>query len=238
MSFGTDRRLSRPVRRVALAVFAVAWLLVAVTALAELFLVGYAERRAVNSLERNGSDVDVTIEARPAVKLLLGRADEVVVRAGQLKPRDGAADEEGANLGDLLVRTKVAQRIDARVDSLVTPRVTLRDASVVKRGDRLSAVAAVTRAEIEDALPGNLSLSTPGGSGGFQIVGTAGLLGREVNVRATISVSCGRLVIAPQVGGVTVLTLGLFDDPRVLVDDVSATAVSGGYRFTVAGHLT
>ena len=238
MSFGTDRRLSRHARRVALVLFAVAWLLVAVTALAELFLVGYAERRAVSSLERNGSDVTVAIQARPAVKLLLGRADEVVVRARELEPGDDRDDAGGESLGDLLVRTSAARRIDVRVDSLVTPRVTLTDASVVKRGDRLSAEATVTRAEIEDALPGNLTLSTSGGSGDFQIVGTASLLGRRVKVRATISVSRGRLVIAPQVGGVAVLTLGLFDDPRVIVDDVSATAVSGGYRFTADGHLT
>ena len=238
MSFGTDRRLSRTARRSAFVLFAIAWLLVAVAALAELFLVGYAERRAAGSLEGSGSGVEVTIEARPAVKLLLGRADEVVVRASELKPRDNAKQQGGEGLGDLLARTKAAQRIDARVDSLVTRRVTLRDVSVVKRGDRVSAEASVTRAEIEDALPGNLTLSTPGGSGDFQVAGKASLLGREVSVRAMISVSRGRLVIEPRVGGVAVLTLGLFDDPRVLVDDVSATAVSGGYRFTADGHLT
>ena len=116
--------------------------------------------------------------------------------------------------------------------------MTLRDASVVKRGDRLSAAATVTRAAIEKALPGNLTLSTTGGSGDFEIAAKASVLGREVNARATIRVSRGRLVIAPEVAGLAILTLDLFDDPRVSVDHVSATAIPGGYRFTADGHLT
>jgi hypothetical protein len=237
MSFGTERRLSRPVRRVALALFVIAWLLVAVAGLAELFLVGYAEGRAADSLRRNGKSVSVKIEARPAVKLLFGRADEVVVRAAELGP-SAKAEQGGNGLGDLIARTKAAERIDARVGSLVTRRVTLRDAHLVKRGDRLSAEATVTRKAIEAALPGNFRVSTSGAPNAFQIKGTTSVLGHKVSVRATISVSRGRLVIAPEVGGVAVLTLALLDDPRVSVDHVSATAVPGGYRFTADGHVT
>ena len=237
MSVGTDRRPSRPARRIVLALFAIAWLLVAVTALAEVFLVDYAERRAVDSLERNGAGAEVKIEARPAVKLLLGRADEVVVRARRLEPSDGD-DDHGDGLGDLLVRTNAAPRIDARVGVLATRRVTLRDAIFVKRGDRISAEATVTRAAIERALPGNITLSTAGGSDDFRVLAKTSVLGRELSVRATVRVSRGRLVIAPEVAGVAVLSLSLFDDPRVSVDHVSATAIPGGYRFTADGHLT
>lgn len=237
MSVVTARLPSRLTRRIAFAAFGLAWLLVAVAALAELFLVGYAERRATSSLARDGAGVSVSIKARPAAKLLLGRADEVVMRADRLKPASSSADD-GDDLGDLIARTGAAGRIDARVGTLQTGRLTLRDASVVKRGNRLSAVATVTRRAIEDALPGDLALSTQGGASAFELTAKATVLGRAVNVRATVGVSRGKLVIAPKVAGIAVLTISLFDDPRVSIDRVSATAVPGGYRFAAEGHLT
>ena len=118
MSFGTERRLSRPVRRVALVLFVVAWLLVAVAALAEVFLVGYAERRAAGSL--NGAAIEVKIEARPAVKLVFGRADEVVLRAGRITPA-AEREDDGDSLGDLLAGTKAATRIDATASARSSP---------------------------------------------------------------------------------------------------------------------
>jgi hypothetical protein len=136
--FGTERCWPRPARRTLGLVLGAAWLLVTVAAHSELVLVGYAEQRLTGSLQDRADGVSVDIDARPAVALLAGHADEVVVRAATLRPRATRRDS-GTGLGDLLAKTSAADRIDGRIDTLVNRRLTLRDVHLVKRGDRLPA---------------------------------------------------------------------------------------------------
>ena len=138
MSFGTEPRWPRPARRSLGLALGAAWLLVAVAALSELFLVGYAERRLTDSLSGTGDGASVQIDAQPAVTLLAGHADDVVVRAATLRPRNARRKAGAGGLADLLARTRATDRLDARIDTLVTRRLTLRDIHLVKRGGRLS----------------------------------------------------------------------------------------------------
>lgn len=236
MSFGTEPRWPRPARRSLGLALGAAWLLVAVAALSELFLVGYAERRLTDSLSETGDGASVQIDAQPAVTLLAGHADDVVVRAATLRPRD-ARRKAGGGLGDLLAKTRATDRLDARIDTLVTRRLTLRDVHLVKRGGRLSARATATNASIRRALPRNVTVSSDSGAGGLALIATVRALGRRVRARATASATGGRLVIAPKLRGITVLTLTLFDDPRVAIDDVRAQRTSRGYTLEASGHL-
>lgn len=237
MSFGTEPRWPRPARRTLGLALGAAWLFVAVAALCELFLVGYAERRLTRSLQDAADGVSVQIDARPAVALLAGRADDVVVRVGTLRPRAARRGPAGDDLGDLLAKTGATAHLDARIDTLVSRRLTLRDVHLVKTGDRLSASATATDRAIRAALPGNITLSAGSGTNALALTATVRALGRRVKARATASASGGRLVIAPKLRGITVLTLTLFDDPRVAIDDVHARRMRGGYTVEASGHL-
>lgn len=65
-------------RRAAIVILAV--LAVAIVA-SELFLPGFAARRAEDRLTRGGGTAEVTVEALPAVRLLFGDGDRIVARA-------------------------------------------------------------------------------------------------------------------------------------------------------------
>ena len=238
MSFGTESRWPPAVRRILRPALGVAWALVAVAGLSELFLVGFAERRLTHSLEQTATAVSVRVAARPAVTLLAGSADDVVVRAGTMRARASGSGSGTRDLADLLARTGATARLDARIRTLISRRLTLHDVHLVKAGNRLTASATVTNHAIRAALPRNVRLSAAGRANAIALTATARVLGRQVNVRAIAAASGGRLAIAPKLHGLTVLTFTLFDDPRVRIDELRARATSDGYALEASGHLT
>jgi hypothetical protein len=237
MSYGTERRWPRPLRLPVSALFAAVSLIVVATAVSELLLEAYAERRVTRSLERDGSGVRVDISARPAVRLLLGRADRVDVRVGELRPRrrDGG---DGRGLGDLLASTAATDALDVRIGTVVQGRLMLHGVRLLKRGNRLTAQASVTRRAVARALPSSLALTTGAGADALRLTATARALGRTVTADATISASDGRLVVVPRGGVLAALTLTLFADPRVAIDGMRAAAAGDGYQLSAEGHLT
>lgn len=208
-------------RLIALAVAGAVLLLLIV---AQLVLPGIAEQRLRDTLSRSGTVLHVNVSAFPAIELLWHHADSVVVRMGRY--RSGASD-----LGSSLAGAADVGTLDASVQELDSGALTLRDATLRKRGNELTGAATITEADLRSAVP-FLDNVHPVASGGGQLTlrGTASLLGLSATVDATVAAVNGAIVVAPNVPFGGIATITLFDDPHVRVQSVSAVAVADGFR--------
>ena len=207
-----------------IAVFSVALLAAAQLALPEL-----AERRLRGDLEPSGQVRRVDVSAFPALSLLAGRADRVEVELGEVRAGQG-------ELADMLARTAYTGELAARAAVLRVGPFIARDARLDKQGRRLRGRVSVTEAELAAALPVEVGLRPVASDGGELVLeATAGVLGRQITVRARLSAREGALVIAPEglLGGFATLTV--FSDPRVRVRSVGAETSPAGFTLTAEG---
>jgi hypothetical protein len=205
-------------------------LIIVVLGVAQLVLPGIAARHLRAQLAHSGQVLSVTVSAFPAIKLLWHDADTVVIRLGRYRPATGDLPRTLDQAGDVGSLTASAREVDYGL-------LTLHDATLTKRGDRLRAGATVTEADLRSALP-ILQSVTPVASadGRLTLRGTASLFGVTATVDATVSAENGELVVAPDIPFGGFATLTLFSAPRVRVQSVSAAAVPGG--FSVQGSAT
>jgi hypothetical protein len=198
----------------------------------QVLLPRIAARRLAEDLRRSG-DVDrVRVRAVPAVKLLFESADAVDIRMREARAGPG-------RLADLLDEARGAERLDAHVGRVRLGPLLVRDLRLAKRGEDLSADAAVAETDLAAALPPGMSLR-PVDVGGGELVleASAGLLGFRAGLRARLSARDGALVIAADglLGALGSLTL--FADPRVRVTGVAARRAAGGYVLVAHGRLS
>lgn len=217
-------------RRLALIVALVVVVLIGV---AQLALPGLAVRRLRDRLARHGTVERVEVHAVPAIELLWGHADRVVVRMSSYAPGPTS------RLADLFAHASATDRLDAETGQLSTGLLTLRDATVRKSGAQLDGRARLTDADLRAALPPVLDVR-PVASGDGQLVlqGTATLLGASVSIRARLLALAGRLVLEPEglpLGALASITV--FSDPRVAIEGVGASRTSNGYVLTARARL-
>ena len=214
-----------------IAVLTAAGLVLVVLVVAQLLLPGIAAQELRNDLAQSGTVLEVKISSFPAIKLLWHRADSVVVRMGRYK--SGAS-----HLGDTLGRAADAGTLDASAQQLEVGPLTLRDATLRKRGSELTGSATVTEADLRSAVffLDNVE-PVASGNGRLTLRGTASFLGLHATVDATVAAKNGDLVVAPDVplGGIASLTL--FHNPHVHVQSVSASNVPGGFRVSAQGTV-
>lgn len=214
-----------------IAVLTTAGLVLLVLVFAQLLLPGIAAQELRDDLEQSGTVLEVRVSAFPAIKLLWHKADSVVVRMGRY--RSGAS-----HLGGTLGRAADADSLDASAQELDVGPLTLRNATVRKRGTELTGSATVTEADLRSAV---LFLDNvepvASGNGRLTLRGTASFLGLRTTVDATVAAKDGDLVVAPDVplGGIAAITL--FDNPHVQVKSVSATNVPGGFRVSAGATV-
>jgi hypothetical protein len=198
---------------------------------AQLVLPGIAARRLRDRLARSGTVLKVEVEAFPAIKLLWHRADRVVVRVAQYR-------SSPSSLGSLLDQTGDSGSLDASASELDTGLLTLRDATLRKRGDELTGTARVTESDLRSAVP-FLDRVQPieSGDGQLTLRGTATLLGVTASIDATVAAQDGRLIVQPDIplGGFATITV--FADPHLAVEGVSASAAAGGFSVSARGKL-
>ena len=225
-------------RRLALAAGGVAAIAAGVVVLGQVVLPAIAAARLRASLRRaDAHDVQVSVRALPAVKLLLGRADNVSIRIGDLRTTPAPSGPQ--SLGGLLAGTAASTDLDASVARLYANRIELDAVSLVKRGPQLSARATVSRAAIAAALPPGLALSlTPGTGSGLSLTASASVFGQPLSASALVQPVGGRLEVVPQLPLLDLLRITLFADPRVSVDALQVVAHGGGYTVAAQGHLT
>jgi hypothetical protein len=198
---------------------------------AQLVLPGIAEQHLRDRLNRSGNVISVEVHAFPAIKLLWNHADRVVVRMGRYRSGTGA-------LGSLLSDTSDVGSLDASAAEVDAGLLTLRNATLTKRGNELTGSATVTEADLRRSVPILQSVVPVASSGGdLTLRGTASLFGLTATVDATVSAHNGDLVVAPQVpfGGFASITV--FSNPHLEVEGVQASSAPGGFRVTATGRL-
>jgi hypothetical protein len=203
---------------------AVAGAVLVVLVVAQLVLPGVAAQRLRDQLARSGTVLKVEVSAFPAVKLLWGQADHVVVRLGRYASSSG-------HLGHTLEQTADAGTLDASAGEFDTGALTLRDVTLRKRGSELTGAATVTEADLRSGVPFLENVQPIASEGGRLLLrGTASLLGLSATVDAVVAADNGALVVAPDVPFGSLVTLTLFSDPHVRVQSIAAASVAGGFR--------
>jgi len=199
----------------------------------QLLLPRLAERRLREELEASGEVVRVRVSAFPALKLLFGRADRVLVRMGAVRV---AGQGEVA---DLLDRTEAAGDLDVSAREVRVGPLLVRDLRLDKRGDRLFAEAALTEADVAAASPVAVALRpVASGDGSLVLEARTAFLGREIAVRARLSSQDGALVVAPEGALAALATITVFSDPRVRVGSVGARERPDGFTVTADATLS
>lgn len=215
-------------RLIALAVAGVVLLVLIVL---QFVLPGVAEQELRDQLSQSGTVLSVKVSAFPAIKLLWHHADSVVIGMGRY--RSGAGP-----LGDRLSQTAGVGKLDASVQVFNSGALTLRNATLTKRGDELTGSATVLNADLRAAVPFlNDVQPIASGDGRLTLRGRASLLGLNATVDATVSALNGALVVSPNVPFGGIATITLFNDPHVQVQSVGAAAVPGGFRVSATATV-
>jgi hypothetical protein len=198
---------------------------------AQLVLPGIAANRVRDELSKSGTVESVKVSAFPAIQLLWGHADSVVIHMGRYR---AGAGEIGSRLGD----AADVGKIDATVEEFDSGLLTVRHAMLRKRGSELTGTAVVTQADLRSAVP-FIDDVQPVASADGQLVlrGTATLLGLNASVDVTVGAQNGALVVAPNVPFGGLATITLFNNPRVKVQSVSASPVPGGFEILARAQI-
>jgi hypothetical protein len=199
---------------------------------AQLVLPGIAAQNIRDRLGRDGKVLSVQVDAFPAIELLWHQADKVVVRLAQY--RSGSAD-----LGKTLAQSADVGSLDASVGELDSGLLTLRNATLSKRGNQLTGNATVSVADLRRAVPGVLQDVHPVASSGGQLTlrGTVSIFGVGATADATVVPNNGVLVVQPNVPILSLASITVFQNPHVYVEGVSAAPADAG-AFTVSGTAT
>jgi len=191
---------------------------------AQLVLPGIAANRLRDQLSESGTVLSVSVSAFPAIELLWGQADSVVVRMGRYQ---AGASEIGTNLG----RAADVGSLDVSAQEVQSGLLTVRDARLRKQGNELIGSATVMQADLRAAVPFLDNVQPVASSEGQLILrGTASLLGLNASIDAVVGARNGALVVAPNVPFGGIATITLLNDPHVRVQSVSAVTVPGGFR--------
>jgi hypothetical protein len=205
-----------------LAALGVLLLALVVLGVGQLVLPGIAAQRLRDRLAKSGTVLSVQVHAFPAVELLWHHADRVVIRMGRYR-------SEPAPLGDTVAQSGDVGSLDASAQELDTGLLTLRNATLRKRGDQLTGSAQVTEADLRTAVPILQSVQpVASGDGALTLRGTATVLGVSATIDATVAARAGGLIVAPDVPFGGLATVRVFDDPHIDIQSVGASSSSDG----------
>jgi LmeA-like phospholipid-binding len=214
-----------------LAVLATAIVVLVVLVVAQLVLPGIAAQRLRDRLSGSGTVTSVKVSAFPAIELLWHQADRVVIRMTDYRAGASALGSTLAGAGDV-------GSVDASTSQLDVGLLTLRDASLIKRGNELTGSARVTQADLRAAVPfidDVRPLATGGGE--LTLQGTATLFGVSATVAATVAAEGGSVIVQPDVplGGLATVTV--FSNPHVSVASIAASSTPDGFALRARGQL-
>jgi hypothetical protein len=197
----------------------------------QLILPGIAEQRLRDRLAHSGKVISVQVNAFPAIELLWHRADRVTVRMASYRSSPGSLSSTVGQVADVGSLVATATALD-------TGLLTLRDATLRKRGSTVTATATITEADLRAALPA-LDAVTPVASGGGALTlrGTASVFGVTAAIDVTVRPMNGALVASPDVPFGGLATITLFSNSSLAVQGVSATPVPGGFVLVALAHI-
>jgi hypothetical protein len=214
-----------------LAALGIAALVVLVFGVGQLVLPGVAADSLRDRLSHSGQVLEVQVHAFPAIKLLWHHADSVVIRLGKYVSAPG-------KLGSTLGQAADVGKLDASAREVDAGLLTLRNATLRKRGNVLTGAADVTEADLRASLPILQSL-TPVASGNGQLTlrGTGSFLGLSATVDATVRAQNGALIVQPDVPFGGLATIKVFSNPAIDVESVGAAPRTGGFSVTATARL-
>lgn len=197
----------------------------------QLVLPGIAADRLRDRLAKSGRVLSVEVSAFPAIELLWHQADSVKVRMASYRSSPG-------HIGSLLNEAGDVGSLDASAQVLDSGLLTVRRATLRKRGTRLTGSATVTESDLRRAFPILQSVQPVASSNGrLTLRGTATVFGVTATVDATVAAVDGTLLVQPDVPLGALATVTVFSNPHVYVDGVSAAPRAGGFRVSVTGRL-
>ncbi len=218
-------------RRVTVLVAAPVLLIIVLLAVGQLVLPAIAAERLRDRLARSGTVRTVEVDAFPAIELLWDHADHVLIRMRSYHATPRA-------LAAAMSQIAGAASLDATASRLDTGLLTLHDATLTKRGSRLTATAMIGEADLRSSFPILDSVEPIASSGGrLTLQGTATLLGVTANVDVTVGPAGGALVAAPDVPFGGLATVTLFSSPAVEVQGVGASPAPGGLFLSARGRM-
>jgi hypothetical protein len=204
-------------------------LILLVLIVAQLVLPGIAAQRLRDHLSHSGKVISVSVSAFPAIELLWHQADSVTVHMASYRSTAGGVGSQVGQSSDV-------GSLTATAGVLQTGLLTLRNASLRKRGSELIGTAQVTEADLRAAVP-VLQSVTPVASANGQLIlrGTFSAFGFSGAVDATVSASGGALVVSPDLP--IAPTIRVFSNPDVRVQSVSAAPTATGFQVSAIGQL-
>ena len=212
-------------------ILAAAGIVVVLLVLAQLILPGVATQQLRDRLARNGTVLHVEVHAFPAIELLWHQADRVVIRMGDYRsgsPQLGSSLSQSGDVGSL----------DASATVVRAGLLTLRNATLRKRGDQLTGTALITEADLRAAAPFLQSVVPVSSSDGqLTLRGTASLFGVTATVDATVTARGGKLLVAPDVPFGGFATLTLFSNPHIEIRAVSARPTADGFAVRATARV-
>ena len=227
------RRGGRPLNARKVALF-LAGAVLLVLVLAQVFLPRIAASEVSSRVGRYGSVESVSVSAWPAVKLLWGSVDSVRVKARSLTI-------EPAQAAKLLWESRHVAREDISAERVKVGSLQLSEATLRKRGPRLSALASTDQSAVRAALPEGFDVQLLRSQGGqVEVQTSGGLFGVGSGVDALALASEGRLLAHPRGFLIEGFQLTIFADPHIYVEGVSAALTRGStpsYRLGMTATL-
>lgn len=197
----------------------------------QLVLPGIAAQRIRDRLAPFGTVLKVEVSAFPAIELLWHHADRVVVRMGTYR---SSAGKLSSNVG----QARDVGALDASAATMTAGLLTLRNATLQKRGNQLTGSATVTEADLRSSFPVLDGVQPVASSAGeMTLRGTATVLGVTATVDATVRPQNGALVVSPDVPFGGLATITLFSNPAVAVEGITAAPAPGGFTLTAKARL-
>jgi hypothetical protein len=205
--------------------------LVVLVGVAQLVLPGIAVERVRDRVGRYGTVKEVHVRAVPAVELLWGDAQEITVKAGELRMSPHQLADLVQNLEGVSKADLSTPRLHLVLSSVASGELTFEDAHLSKRGNTLSASGTARATDLHLAVPAGIrveGLSAESGRPEVAISGEA--LGVHTGGRGIVSASDGKLVVEVAglpFSGLTAATI--FSDPRIYVESITASARGQGF---------
>jgi hypothetical protein len=213
-----------------LAALAIAAVVVAI-AVSQVVLPRIAASDVRTRIEADGEVLSVKVSAFPAIQLLWHHADTVTIRLGAY--RTPPSDVPG-----LLLEARDVGTLKVSIRTLRSGQLTLRDATLTKRGSELVGSARIEDADLRAALPVIESVTPISSSDGqLRLRGTGGAFGITATVTAVVTATDGKVVVAPAGLLGDILNLTVFDDPGIYVQSVTGAALRGGLSVSVRAEL-
>jgi len=213
-------------RRTSLIAAGVLLLVIVLLGVAQLVLPGIAAQNIRDRLSRSGKVLDVQVSAFPAIELLWHDADKVVVRMASYRSNPSTLSQNLVQVGNV-------GSLDASAAEFSAGLLTLRDATLHKQGNKITATGTVTEADLRASLPILDAVHLVSSSNGaITLQGTATVFGITATVNATVRAQNGALIVAPDVPFGGLATITLFSNPKIAVEGVSAAPAPGGFTLT------